>query len=184
MLLCVPPGCPWRHVNAANGVATCYQALSGRFIRAADRICSLARLLGGDFVGEWSDTCYLWKDRRVRALTPRQGSLVPVFVSAAGWTALQTSQVVTIRKRWKFWTTHTSIATALSPYQQDPEASFKTVAECCGIVATNAAHYTLKFAEIFWRFRIGTRNSHGGFLVGRSAASSAWVAPPRLGPRR
>ena len=126
---------------------------------------------------EWPETCDLWKDWRVRALTSSQGYFVPVSASAVGWTAFQKGKVVTIKKRWRLWTTHPSIAAAFTPYQQDLNASAKTFVQCSGTVAKNSAHYPQKFAEILWRSQCGARNSHGGFLAGRSAASPAWDGP-------
>ena len=126
---------------------------------------------------EWPETCDLWKDWRVRALTSSQGYFVPVSASAVGWAAFQKGKVVTIKKRWRLWTTHPSVAAAFTPYQQDLNASAKTFVQCSGTVAKNSANYPQKFVEIFWRSQCGARNSHGGFLAGRSAASPAWDGP-------
>ena len=91
-------GCPWKHVNAAKDFSTGDKVLSGKLIKAANKVCRLARLLGGDYVWEWLETCDLWKDWRVRALTSSLWYFVPVSASAVGWTAFQKGKVVTIKK--------------------------------------------------------------------------------------
>ena len=139
-------GCSWKHVNAAKGFTTGDKVLSSKLIKAADKVCRRARLLGGDYVWELPETCDLWKDWRVRALPSSQWHFMPVSASAVGWTAFQMGKVVTIKKRWRLWTTHPSIAAAFAPYQQDPNASAKTFVQCSGTVAKESAHYPQKFA--------------------------------------
>ena len=78
-----------------------------------------------------------------------EGYFVPVSASAVGWTAFQKGKVVTIKKRWRLWTTYSSIAAAFTPYQQDSNASAKTFVVCSGTVTEDSAHYPRKFAEIF-----------------------------------
>ena len=95
---------------------------------------------------EWPETCDLWKDWRVRALTSGRVYFVNVSASAVGWEAYKMGKVVAIKKRWRLWTTHPSVRSAFSSYQQDFLKSSNMFAGCCGVIAKNSAHYTKKFA--------------------------------------
>ena len=128
-------GCPWKHLNNAKKVATGDRVFSGKLIKAVSKLCKLIRFLRGDFVWEWPDKCDLGKDWRFKALTSRQGSFVSVSASAVGWIALLKDHVVRVKKRWKLWSTHPSIAVAFILYQQDPDASSKTFVGCSGTFA-------------------------------------------------
>ena len=166
-------GCPWKHINHAKGFITGDPAFPGRLIMHASKVCRLARLLGGHYMWEWLEKCDLWRDCRVKALTSGQRYFTPVSTSAVGWEAIQRDQVVTIRKRWELWIMDPVIASAFSLYQYDLNAGAKTFVECSGIIAKKPAHHTRKFAEIQQKSQFGACSSHGGFVAGRSAPSSA-----------
>ena len=106
---------------------------------------------------------------------------MPVLVVAVGWEAIIKVQVVTIRKRWELWSIDPAIASAFSPCQYDFSDGTNTFVECSGIIAKTSAHYTRSFVEILWKSQFGARGSHGGFVAGRSAASSAWDGPHGCG---
>lgn len=166
-------GCPWKHVNAAREYGTGDKALSGKLIRIAYKVCRLAYIMGGDYVWEWPERCDLWADWRVRALTSGQGCFRNVAAIAVGRTSLQDGKIVTIRKQWKLWTTHPSVASVFSSYQRDSAAGTKTFVPCSGRIAKNSVYYTKNFAGLFWKSQCGARNKQCGFLTAPPASQDS-----------
>ena len=165
--------CPWRHFNATLGRGTGDQNLSDTLIEHASRMCRFAYVCGGHFTWEWPERSFLWQDRRIRKLISVDGYFVHVSASGVGWFTILKGKEVSVKKKFKIWTTDDSVAKAFFPYHSDPNSKRKTFVECLGEVAERIANYTKLFVEIYWRSQFYRRTNIGALVVNHEGFPNA-----------